>query len=437
MKILIKNTKTLGKYLGQKEELVSADILIKDGVIEILGSNLTESADEVIDANGLFLSPGLIDPQVHFREPGMEHKEDIESGSRAAAKGGFTTVICMPNTAPTSDDPKVLEYILDKAKKVGKCRILPTAAVSVGLKGKEYPDYVALKEAGAIAFTDDGKGIQNDDFMLKAMSEIAKLDSLLLDHSEDEELSAGGSIHEGEVSKKYGIKGIKAQSEAAHVKRGCEYSEKTGCHFHVLHISTKESIDYVRAAKAKGLKVTAEVSPHHLLLCDEDIKEREEGQLDPNFKMNPPLRSKEDRAACHEALTDGTIDVIATDHAPHSTEEKANPISSAPFGIIGLATSFPLVYTNFVKTGKMSLEKLVDMMTILPANIFKIPYGTLNAGESADLTLIDLEAHDIVTEEFFHSKSKNSPFYDWKVQGIPKLTMFEGKIVYNELNLVD
>jgi dihydroorotase len=433
MKTLIKNAKTLGKYLGQSSELVDTQILIEDGKISKLASNIDCVPDQEIDAKGMFLSPGLIDPQVHFREPGGEHKEDIESGSKAAAKGGFTTVICMPNTNPASDDPKVLEYIYNKAKKVGITRVLPTAAVSMGLKGREFPNYTALKEAHAIAFTDDGKGVQDDEFMLKAMSEIAKLDLPLLDHSEDEELSAGGSIHEGEVSKKYGIKGIKASSEAAHVKRGCEYSEKTGCHFHVLHISTIESIEHVREAKRKGLKVTAEVSPHHLLLCDEDIKEREQGELDPNFKMNPPLRSKEDRAACHEALLDGTIDVIATDHAPHASNEKANHITKAPFGIIGLATSFPLLYTNFVMTKKMSLEKLIDMMTILPANLFKLPYGTLNVGQSADLTLIDLEAHDTITEDFFHSKSKNSPFYDWKVQGLPKLTMFEGRVVFNEL----
>ncbi len=434
MRTLIKNAKTLGKFLGNSQELVITDLLISDGKIQKIGSNISDAADKIIEANGLFLAPGLIDPQVHFREPGQEYKEDIESGSKAAAKGGFTTVICMPNTAPTSDDPKVLEYIYEKSKKVGICRILPTAAVSMGLKGKEYPNYSALKESGAIAFTDDGKGVQSDEFMLKAMSEIAKVDSLLLDHSEDEELSAGGSIHAGEISKKYNIPGIKAESEAAHVKRGCEYSEKTGCHFHVLHVSTKASIEHVKEAKKKGLKVTVEVSPHHLLLCDEDIKERSAGDLDPNFKMNPPLRSSMDRAACQEALLDGTIDVIATDHAPHSKEEKANHITKAPFGIIGLATSFPLVYTNFVKTGKMSLEKLVYMMTEGPAKLFKIPYGTLNIGESADLTLIDLEASETVTESFFHSKSKNSPFYDWKVYGIPKMTIFEGRVVYNELS---
>ncbi len=433
MRTLIKNAKTLGKYLGKNDELVEAELLIENGKIKKLTSQIFDEADQVIEASGKLLLPGLIDPQVHFREPGQEYKEDLESGSKSAARGGFTTVICMPNTNPTTDEPEIIKKINQRVKEIGLCRVLPTAAVTKGLMGSELTDYQALKEAGTVAFTDDGKGVQSDEVMLKAMSEIAKTGLPLLDHSEDESLSLGGSIHKGEISQKYNIPGIDHISEAAHVARGCEYAGKTGCHFHVLHVSTKASLDYIKEAKEKGWPVTAEVSPHHLLLCDEDIPEREPGKLDPNWKMNPPLRSKSDRAACVEALESGVIDMIATDHAPHSTEEKAREITKAPFGIVGLETSFPLIYTYFVKTGILSLERAVDMMTTIPAKLFHLPYGTLNEGASADVTLVDLESEEIINSSNFLSKGKNTPFNGRKVKGNPKLTIFSGKIVFNEL----
>lgn len=433
MKTLIKNTKTLGKFLNSKDELVTADLLIEEGKIARLESKIETEVDEVINANGLFLSPGLIDPQVHFREPGLEYKEDIKSGSMTAVKGGFTTVISMPNTMPTADNEEVVEFMWNKQKEVGLCRVYPTGALSFGLKGEKITDFEKLKSAGAIAITDDGKGIQKDVIFKEAMIKAAKLNLPILDHSEDESLSAGGAIHKGNISSKYNVLGIDSRSESVHVERGCRISGETGCHYHVLHISTKESIEYVREAKKKGFKVTAEVSPHHLLLCDEDIPERDDGTLDANWKMNPPLRSKEDRLACVEALLDGTIDAVATDHAPHAPYEKEKHIHEAPFGIIGLETAFPLLYTDFVKTNKISLAHLVDLMTEGPAKLFNLPLGTLTVGAVADITLLDLENDFEVKPDSFASKSKNSPFIGRRLFGHAKLTLLEGKTVYNAM----
>lgn len=432
--MLIKNAKTLGKFLGEQGELVEVHCALEEGRIKELSKFPLDEAgfDIVIDAKGMFLSPGLIDPQVHFREPGMEYKEDIESGSKTAAKGGFTAVVSMPNTSPTADNEEVVRMMWERQKELGLCRVYPTGALSYGLKGEVITDFEKLKSAGAVAITDDGKGVQNDDVFLKAMKLAKEVNLPVLDHSEDESLSLGGAIHKGLVSEKYGVRGIDSNSESEHVRRGCEMAEQTGAHYHVLHISTKKSIEFVRKAKEKGIKVTAEVSPHHLLLCDEDIPEREDGSLNANWKMNPPLRSKEDRQACVEALTDGTIDAIATDHAPHAPHEKELPIEQAPFGIIGLETAFPLVYTNFVRTGLISLERCVQLMSEQAASLFGLPHGILGVGELADIALFDLENEYEVSEEDFASKSKNSPFIGLKLYGRARLTLLEGKIVYQD-----
>lgn len=435
--MILKNVKTLPKYLGLQGELL---LLV---VIELKGRQIRSitkaedydwskcSYEKIIDGKGAFLAPGLIDPQVHFREPGGEYKETLETGCKAAAKGGFTTVITMPNTNPTTDNPEVVKRILTKVEELDLIRILPTASVTKGLLGKELTDFEALKSAGIIALTDDGKGVQSDEVMFEAMSLAAKFDLPILDHSEDEELSNNGAIHDGEVSRKYGVPGIKASSESVHVKRGCDYSLATGCHYHVLHISTAESIDHVRKAKEKGAKVTCEVSPHHLLLCDEDI-EVVNGRLDSNFKMNPPLRSRYDKEACVSAFLDGTIDFVATDHAPHSVEEKTRDITEAPFGIVGLETAFPLLYTNFVVTGLMSLEQLVDKMTIDAARVFNIPYGNISPDCIADLVLIDLNNEREINVENFASKGRNTPFKNWKCFGFPIMTICNGKVVFKD-----
>ena len=312
MKTLIKNVRTTNYLLGNTQDInddndTLVELLIENGVIQkITKPNSIVTADQIIDGKNYFLSPGLCDPQVHFREPGLEYKEDITSGSKAAVKGGFTTVISMPNTSPTADNPETVAYMWKKSQEVGICRVYPTGAVTFGLKGDDIPDYSALKEAGAIALTDDGKGVQKEEVFKEAMKRAAKLDLAVLDHSEDESLSLGGAIHKGEVASNFNIKGIDPNSESVHVERGCRLSAETGCHYHVLHISTKKSIECVREAKKKGIRVTAEVSPHHLLLCDEDIPLRSENDLHPNWKMNPPLRSKEDREEKYEEVENGS-----------------------------------------------------------------------------------------------------------------------------------
>ncbi|MGK0367561.1 MAG: dihydroorotase [Thermoproteota archaeon] len=434
--LLIQNAKTLGKYLGKginSDELFTVNVLIENNLIKTISTALIAGKfDEVINAGGCFLTPGLIDPQVHFREPGGEKKETLETGGRSASRGGFTTVVTMPNTSPTTDNVQVVRDIISKSKELGLVRVLPTGAVTMGLKGEILTDFQALKDAGIIALTDDGKGIQNDEVMFQAMEKAAKYNLAILDHSEDESLSNKGAIHEGEISKKYNVPGIKSESEAVHVKRGCDYSLKTGCHYHVLHISTALSLKYVKEAKAQGANVTCEVSPHHLLLCDEDIKVND-GKLDANFKMNPPLRSAQDREECQKSFINGLIDVIATDHAPHTEDEKSQDITIAPFGIVGLETSFPLLYTNFVKTKKLSLTKLVDMMTIEPAKLFNTKFGQFAEGELADLALFDLENEIEIKAKSFHSKGKNTPFDGWKCFGKPVCTILEGKVVYQAL----
>ena len=432
VKTLIKSAVCQQRLLGNdSDESVVVDLLIEDGKISQVSESKIEGAfDRVIDASGLFLSPGLVDPQVHFREPGMEYKEDIESGSKAAVKGGFTTVTSMPNTSPTADNPDVIRFMANRSKEVGICKVLPTGSLSMSLAGEILTDFAALKAAGAVAITDDGKGVQKSEIFKEAMVRAKDTELAILDHSEDESLSNGGAIHAGEVAEKFGIKGIKPESESVHVKRGCEMSLETGAHYHVLHVSTQQSILAVREAKAKNARVTVEVSPHHLLLCDEDIRVKDDNTLDANWKMNPPLRSKADKIACQEALLDGTIDAIATDHAPHSPDEKAQHIESAPFGIIGLETAFPLIYTHFVKSGKMSLSKCIDLMSKQAGGLFNIDCGRIEVGAEADLCLFDLESPFEVNEDFFASKSKNSPFIGETLYGQTRYTLMQGNLVY-------
>lgn len=434
MSFLIQNAWTRRELLGLGGQGdVRVHVLIeKERISQILESeNATHiTAAQTIDALGLFLAPGLFDPQVHFREPGMEYKEDTLSGSRAANRGGFTAVVSMPNTSPVADTPEVVRTMVERAAQVGLCDVYPTGALSIGLKGQQLSDFAQLKAAGAVAITDDGKGVQDDGLFMSAMRLARQTGLAILDHSEDERLSAGGAIHAGEVSRRFGVAGIGAMSEARHVERGCQYSRQTGAHFHVLHVSTAASIEAVRRAKAEGLNVTVEVSPHHLVLCDEDIATRDDQTLDANWKMNPPLRSRQDMLACQEALLDGTIDAIATDHAPHAPHEKALPIEQAPFGIIGLETAFPLIYTNFVKTGRLPLHRCIDLMSLQGRQLFGLPGGRIQVGEFADLCLMDLETPVQITPEFFASKSSNSPFIGQTLYGVTRMTFYRGQQVY-------
>ena len=421
MNWLIKNA-----YLSTNS-LEEVDIRVKDGRIEEIGQELLSNGEKEWNASGLLLSPGFVDLHIHLREPGGEQKETIETGTLAAAKGGFTTVAAMPNTNPVPDNPEQMEWLVNECKNRGNVHVLPYASITMGQKGTKLVDFVALKQAGAFAFTDDGVGIQEAGMMYEAMKQAAKLDMAIVAHCEDNSLIYGGAVHDGEFSYKSGIPGIPSICESVQIARDVLLAEAANCHYHVCHISTKESVRAVRDAKRAGIHVTAEVSPHHLLLCDEDIP----GE-DTNFKMNPPLRGKEDREALIAGLLDGTIDFIATDHAPHTAEDKAKGMSDAPFGIVGLETAFPLLYTKFVKTGVFQLEQLLDWLTIKPAQTFNLETGRIGLGEQADFTLIDLKQDKIIQSADFVSKGKNTPFTGWKCQGWPVATFVNGELKWSE-----
>ncbi|MDO7905378.1 dihydroorotase [Paenibacillus sp. JX-17] len=382
---------------------------------------------EITEAEGKLLVPGLIDMHVHLREPGFEHKETIESGCRSAAKGGFTTIACMPNTRPVTDNPDTVQLVLNKAKEANGVKVLPYAAITKNELGRELTDFEALKSAGAIGFTDDGVGVQNAQMMKDAMRRAAALDMPVIAHCEDDSLVEGAFVTEGEFARKLGLKGIPNESEAIHVGRDILLAEATGVHYHVCHVSTEQSVRLLRQAKAIGIKVTAEVCPHHLILSDEDIP-----GLDANWKMNPPLRSPRDVEACIEGLLDGTLDMIVTDHAPHSEEEKAKGMELAPFGIVGFETAFPLLYSKFVATGLWSLDFLVEKMTAAPARVFRLNIGLLEEGAPADLTLIDLDTVKAVDPLTFETKGRNTPFTGWKLQGWPVTTWVDGKMIWSE-----
>ncbi|MNZ77553.1 Dihydroorotase [compost metagenome] len=429
MRLIIRNANVLNENGGLELKQIS----IFDGIIEKIedAGAVLESLDseaQSLDAEGKLVTPGFIDMHVHLREPGFEHKETIETGSRSAAKGGFTTIACMPNTRPVTDNPETVQLVKDKAKAAGIVNVLPYAAITKSELGRELTDFHALKEAGAIGFTDDGVGVQSAQMMKDAMALAASMNMPVIAHCEDNSLVEGAPVAEGEFAKRHGLKGIPNESEAIHVGRDILLAEATGVHYHVCHVSTEQSIRLIRQAKQIGINVTAEVCPHHLILSEEDIP-----GLDANWKMNPPLRSKRDVEACIEALEDGTIDIVVTDHAPHSAEEKAKGMQLAPFGIVGFETAFPLLYTKFVVTGRWSLELLVNRMTSDPAKVFGLNSGKLAAGAPADIAIIDLETEKEVDPEQFASKGRNTPFTDWKLKGWPVATVVQGKVVWSEL----
>lgn len=421
--LLIKNAKVL-----KDGKLTEASILVEDDKVKEIAPEITVGSEvEVIDAKGRFAAPGLVDVHVHLREPGGEHKETIETGTKAAARGGFTTVCPMPNTRPVPDTVEHLEKLNKLIEENARVRVLPYASITIRQAGSELVDFKGLAEHGAFAFTDDGVGVQTAGTMYEAMQQAAKLNKAVVAHCEDNSLIYGGAMHEGKRSKELGIPGIPNICEAVQIARDVLLAEAADCHYHVCHVSTKESVRAIRDAKAAGIKVTAEVTPHHLLMTEDDVP----GD-NAMYKMNPPLRSKEDRDALIEGLLDGTIDCIATDHAPHAADEKAQPMTKAPFGIVGSETAFPLLYTHFVKNGDWSLQQLVDYLTIKPAQIFDLPYGILEEGKTADLTLIDLEEEREIKAEDFHSKASNTPFIGYKVYGNPVLTMVAGEVAFKE-----
>jgi dihydroorotase len=423
MTTIIKNA----KWLEECGTISTKDVKIVEKNIAEIGENLKDEHADIFDATGLLLLPGFVDLHVHLREPGGEKKETIETGTKAAARGGYTTLAAMPNTRPVPDNVETLQWLNERIKETGKVRVLPYASITERQVGKTLTDFPALKESGAFAFTDDGVGVQEAGKMYEAMKAAAAVDMAIVAHCEDNSLIYGGSVHEGKFSKENGFKGIPSICESVQIARDVLLAEAADCHYHVCHISTKESVRVVRNAKKAGIKVTAEVTPHHLLLTEDDIP----GD-DANYKMNPPLRSKEDREALIEGLLDGTIDFIATDHAPHTAEEKSEGIALAPFGIVGLETAFPLLYTNFVEKEIFTLNQLVDWMSKKPSQTFKLPYGTLGIGSLADITLVDLKEMREINPEKFLSKGKNTPFGGWECKGWPKATFAEGTLTWKE-----
>lgn len=416
------------QLVDEAGKLSAGEILIdNDGNIAEVAATVTQTADETIDGKGCIASPGFVDVHVHLREPGFEHKETIETGTASAAKGGFTTICAMPNTKPVPDSVENLQLINSLIENSAKVRVLPYGSLTVAQSGDARTSIKDLKDNGAVAFSDDGVGVQLASTMYEQMKDAAELGVTVVAHCEDNSLIYDGVMHEGTRNHELGLPGIPSICESVQIARDVLLAEAAGAHYHVCHVSTKESVRAVRDAKKAGINVTAEVCPHHLILEEMDIPSD-----DANWKMNPPLRAKDDWEALHEGLLDGTIDCIATDHAPHTHDEKCCGMVGAPFGIVGFETAFPLLYTQFVKTEKWTLRQLIDWMTVKPAQLFKLPYGTLNVGESADIVLIDLENEQAVDIENFESKGKNTPFNGWKAYGWPQKTIYNGEIVWEE-----
>lgn len=409
--------------LDQKGGLLTIGSEIADFGPSVFNGGIPEGA-EVVDCQGHLLSPGLLDIQVHFREPGQEHKETIATGSKSAAAGGVTLVACMPNTKPVIDDVAIVDFVHKRARETAFVNVRTYAAISKAMKGEEITEMGLLVEAGAVGFTDDGLPVMNAGVMRKALTYARELGVPVAQHAEDLNLSCGSCMNEGKISAHLGVGGAPNAAEAVMVARDIMLAELTGGQYHVLHISTAEAIEEVRRAKKKGLRVTAEAAPHHFTLTDEAVLEYRTFS-----KMNPPLRAEKDRLAVIEGLADGTIDAIATDHAPHDQESKRVPLSSAAYGIVGLETMLPLSLGLYHK-GIMSLRDVMAAMTYKPADIIHVEAGRLKKGARADLTLIDLDREWVMEPEEFASKSKNSPFDHWKTKGRAIRTIVGGDTVY-------
>lgn len=411
-----------------------ADILIENGKISRIipgtdssSSGKSASVKEILELNGLIVTPGLIDMHTHFRDPGYEYKETVETGSVAAVAGGFTAVACMANTNPCNDNRAVTEYIIRKSKLCGLARVFPVGTISTGLKGATLAEYGDMKAAGAVALSDDGKPVMNSHLMRMALEYAGSLNLPVISHAEDTDLSEGGLIHEGMMSTELGLPGIPPLAEEVMIMRDMQLAEYTGSSVHIAHVSTKGSVDLIRTAKQRGVPVTAETAPHYFILSDEALKE-----FDTNLKVNPPLRSPEDVAAIREGLRDGTIDAIACDHAPHAVTEKALEFEYALSGMIGLETSLALSL-RLVEDGVLTMTQLVEKMSTNPARILRLPYGTLAPGVDADITVIDPYLSWQVDVNRFFSKSRNCPFDGWNMLGKAVLTMVGGEIKYNTL----
>ena len=421
MSILLKN----GTVIDYKNSIFETyDILIENNIIKKLSKNINEDADTIIDCTGFYIMPGMIDMHCHLREPGFEYKETIETGSRSAVAGGFTTICPMPNTKPTPDSAIILQEIIEKAKKDGVCNILPYSSVTKGEKGEELVNFEEMKNAGAIAFSDDGIPVTNSRIMREAMIQADKLGTFVASHCEEKSVAAG-AINAGHIAEKLDVEGVLPEAEEIMAAREIVISETNNIRAHICHISTKTTKNMVRDAKKRGVKITCETCPHYFTFTVDEVLNN-----GANAKMNPPLREEKDRQAIIEGLKEGTIDCIITDHAPHSEEEKNKGLATAPNGIIGFETALSAEIMNLVDTGDISYLDLVKLTSYNPAKLLKIDKGVIEEGKIADITIFDPNEEYIYTKDEIVSKAKNSPFIDKKLKGKVKYTIVNGKIVY-------
>jgi len=425
MSLLIRNGRVIDPANGLDGP---ADVLIVDGLVSRVGPRLEAPAGTAtIDAGGRVVAPGFIDIHVHLREPGYEYKETVATGTRAAAAGGFTAVAAMANTSPVNDTRAVTDYVLAEARARGAVRVYPIGAVTRGLKGAELAELGELAEAGCVAYSDDGRPVVSSALLRRALEYAQAFGKPIISHAEEVTLAEGGVMHEGFVSTDLGLRGIPAAAEEIMVARDVALAELTGTRVHIAHVSTAAAVRLLREAKARGVPVTGEVTPHHLLLTDETMR-----RYDANAKMAPPLRSKRDVEACREALADGTLDAIATDHAPHALSDKEVELEHAANGIVGLETAVALCLTHLVRERVLDLPTLVARLTVGPARVLELPGGSLRPGGPGDVTILDLEREHVIDPARFHSKGRNTPFGGWRCVGAPWMTVVAGRVVMQE-----
>jgi len=426
--IVIRNGRVIDPSEGVERV---GDLLLDDGRIAPLAQATTTRVDHVIDATGLIVCPGLIDMHVHLREPGHEEEETIASGTAAAVAGGFTSVATMPNTHPPLDNEAGIEFVYRQAARAGRCNVYPIGCITKGREGKELAEMGQMVRAGAVAFSDDGDGIANASVCQRAMQYVTMFDRPIIQHCEDGDLSGGGAMNSGVTALRLGLPGASAMAEIIMLQRDLVLAEASGARYHAAHVSTAGAVELIRQAKRQGIRVTAEVTPHHLTLTEDAC-----GDYDPNYKMSPPLRTRQDVEACLEGIRDGTIDCLASDHAPHGQEEKELEFLYAPFGVIGLESALPVYVKALIEPGLMNWPDMIRAMTIRPAGILGLAKGTLAEGSDADVTIIDSELSWTIDAERFASRSRNCPYHGWQVRGRAVVTIVGGQIKHAVGNLV-